>query len=426
MVESKHAINESNSKQRWLPIVALLYVVFCFGSSNAGVNPMRDEVDSHIDYRDLVMVTNYDLHPISGVYNLEVVQFYDRKSGDVVEAEQLRFVNFGDDDSDSSILATVFYEGLAAVRPDDSKRYGYADVVGEMVIPAQYLHAGPFSGGRATVKVVGEHETKQWGIIDMRGDWVVPPGRYDELDQFRKSRCAFRVGKKWGLLDGRGQVVVSPRFDKPPIFNQGLAAITDTDGRLSYIDRFGDIKIQAPVDAVVAKEFNNGVAWYGVEVAERPDEPINLFNSVVHYGLISIAGNVILPPTYRQVDAFSDGLAAVSLDSDVPMRGDRDPMLFYFEGQKTGPWGYIDAAGKVVIPIKFQRAGPFRDRLARVCVDGKWGYIDPSGEWVIQPRFEWARDFRDGIAEVWLDEWIVYIDRAGTVIIETGKPAVTF
>jgi hypothetical protein len=62
--------------------------------------------------------------------------------------------------------------------------------------------------------------------------------------------------------------------------------------------------------------------------------------------------------------------------------------------------GYIDTAGKVVIPVQFAGARLFSEGLAAVMVDGKWGYIDRNGKMAIAPRFAEAEAFRSGRAVV--------------------------
>jgi hypothetical protein len=57
---------------------------------------------------------------------------------------------------------------------------------------------------------------------------------------------------------------------------------------------------------------------------------------------------------------FTGGLAAVRMES--------------------GKWGYIDKAGKFVIPPQFERAEPFSDGMARVGLDSEQsGYIEHHG-----------------------------------------------
>ena len=114
------------------------------------------------------------------------------------------------------------------------------------------------------------------------------------------------------------------------------------------------------------------------------------------------------------------GAAAQSAD-------DRYPFV------KDGKVGFIDSAGREVIPAQFSNAGDtahFNDGLAPVWGPDGGGYINPAGKFVIGPQQEWgaARPFHEGVAAVLL--WgkngarnrPAWIDRSGKVI-STGDGA---
>ena len=95
-------------------------------------------------------------------------------------------------------------------------------------------------------------------------------------------------------------------------------------------------------------------------------------------------------------------------------------------------WGYVDAAGRLVIPAQFDCAGGFSEHLAPVKIGKKWGYIDTAGHLAIPARYFWAAEFSDGLALVATSKpWqplgtgeygitlfarITYVDQAGHTI----------
>lgn len=87
-----------------------------------------------------------------------------------------------------------------------------------------------------------------------------------------------------------------------------------------------------------------------------------------------------------------------------------------------GRCGYMNTAGKIVVPLQFDEASDFSDGLARVLVGDKYGFVDQTGRMVIAPRFAVARDFTEGLAAVtesddpMVGEW-GYVDKSGTVVI---------
>ncbi len=84
-----------------------------------------------------------------------------------------------------------------------------------------------------------------------------------------------------------------------------------------------------------------------------------------------------------------------------------------FVVQQEGRYGYIDAAGTLVIPARYDEAAPFHDGLALVRRDGLFGYIDAAGKEVIPARYADAWHFSEGYAPVFADSAWTFIDKTG-------------
>jgi hypothetical protein len=103
------------------------------------------------------------------------------------------------------------------------------------------------------------------------------------------------------------------------------------------------------------------------------------------WGFIDTAGKVVIPARYSRVDGFSEGLAPVKVGGTHAA---------------GGLWGFVDRTGKEVIPPQFEWARPFRGGLAPVQAGDKWGFVDPAGKLVVLPRFESVERFSEGLAAV--------------------------
>ena len=192
-------------------------------------------------------------------------------------------------------------------------------------------------------------------------------------------------------------------------------------------------------------------------------------------GFIDATGRVVvravLPAGIQGVGDFTEGLVRVG-DRFFNERGVE---AFSVVGQASGfseglaafeePWviggryapgrvGFVDAGGRVVIPMGFAEAGPFRGGLARAVVDGYChvlspegyregspttgvatscggapadavkacpvGFIDRTGRFAIGAEFASARDFAEGLAAVQVGEKWGFIDRSGKMVIGAG------
>ncbi|MBI4613584.1 MAG: WG repeat-containing protein [Planctomycetes bacterium] len=114
-----------------------------------------------------------------------------------------------------------------------------------------------------------------------------------------------------------------------------------------------------------------------------------------------------LPPGIAYAWEFSEGLALVLM------------------GDESGPKGYVDRTGQIVIEPRFPDAGPFREGLARARGRGpsgedRWGFIDKTGKFVIAPQYASATDFGEGRASFTSGNYGSwgFLDREGKVAIE--------
>jgi WG containing repeat len=78
-----------------------------------------------------------------------------------------------------------------------------------------------------------------------------------------------------------------------------------------------------------------------------------------------------------------------------------------------GKFGYADAAGRIVIPARFDGADAFSEGLAVVLDSGRFGYIDSRGAFAIPAIYRHARAFRDGHASVRFGSAWLTIDTVG-------------
>lgn len=170
----------------------------------------------------------------------------------------------------------------------------------------------------------------------------------------------------------------------------GLHPVRDAEGKWGFIDRAGRFRIPPRFDG--AAEFSEGVACVWLWEGGRRK------NGFVDAG----GGFTELPETNESEPAFHDGL----MRFQTPLGQERK-------------YGYMDKAGRVVIPPQFFHSGHFSEGLAWASVlkERKWlyGFIDKTGKFVIEPQFVYQPgDFVDGLAKVMGQFESGFIDRTGS------------
>lgn len=220
-----------------------------------------------------------------------------------------------------------------------------------------------------------------------------------------------------GYMDKTGKEVIPCQYDQAYDFHEGLARV-EKKGSFGFIDKTGKTVIQLE-SGYKAFDVSEGL----IRVQKKTSEK---------YGYIDVLGNWVVKPKYNEASDFKEGLAHVD-DDYINAKGlelsNVDNIwggglcdAFFSEGlaafgklyigsEGGHEYGYMDKAGRVVIPAKFGAAYAFQDGIARVrncvvrgdyrgCYPGKYGYIDKKGNEITSFDFSEARDFFEGLAAV--------------------------
>ncbi|MGL4598277.1 MAG: WG repeat-containing protein, partial [Bacteroidia bacterium] len=317
---------------------------------------------------------------------------------------------------------------------------------GSIRVKAEYDFADFYYDGRAVVSKGGVARPKI-GRMYYDGE-----GYQDDRSDMRANYW----GGKWSVLNQSGQVVTKMEYEYIRDYNEGRAAFnkggiwkssrrydspgTLISGRWGFLDKEGN-EIIAPVYDYVY-DFENGIAkvrlgdrvfWVdrdGKEVAPptqtKRTNALSIFCDPGFYGFIDQTGKWAIEPQFIRAGIFSEGLAAVvpmrasdnvcevasknDIDYDylddayrlrllkINMRRSSryEPVEAVAEAPLRRLYGYIDAAGKMMIEPKYDLALPFQNGRAYVCFRDKWGIIDKKGNWVVQPVLDWPPSMTDG------------------------------
>lgn len=99
-------------------------------------------------------------------------------------------------------------------------------------------------------------EIGKWGIIDINGDWILPP-RFEAAVRFSEGLAVAKDQGKFGYIDESGAWVLKPSLEDARSFSEGLAALK-YDGKWGYVDANFDWVIGPSFE--FAREFKNGHA----------------------------------------------------------------------------------------------------------------------------------------------------------------------
>lgn len=228
------------------------------------------------------------------------------------------------------------------------------------------------------------------------------------------------------FIDRSSKVIRCPKADKVRSFSDGLARIKIDGMWANYMNKNGSLTITLPYGH--AEDFSEGYAAVAVDGA---------------WGYINKTGKLVIRPNFEEVGIFSEGLARAKLNRSwgfidttgrwvikpKPLAETGYDFVMNFKEGKARVrksnmqdftkirWGYIDKAGKVVIPVALYKAEDFCDSLARVKNGGDWVYTDHDKKGKIKIKCDDARDFSEGLAAVKQGERWGYVNTKGDWII---------
>ncbi len=365
----------------------------------------------------------------------------------------------------AKVTATVGF--TATLAADDGSRFpvrgkdtaagaqfGYINRFGEMMIPLRTLiSAQRFSEGIAIIQV-GKNAFQ---YIDNHGN-LISPDSYTRADPFSEGLAYVRhdddtVGiHNWGFIDKQGKFVIGPMDGKPDPENKNRTPdplIGEMEGNFFHdglwvqnsaeqVTFIWDKNNKQIFSAVHANRFSEGLApvcyagntpdicamWAvidksGKEKFKLGDFPVSRYHyfsegmlvvSNKLFGFVNSAGQLAIPMKYESALNFSGGLAAVqSPDNHL--------------------WGFINQRGKITIPYKYDKVAPYSDGMAAIYFrdpqTGDYltgGYMDRRGDVSITKWF--GDSFQDGLAYVhsnYNKNISGYIDTRGNIIYQEQK-----
>ena len=170
----------------------------------------------------------------------EGIMFIDKKGNTAVTTEG------------GETVGKIVADGIYSFQNTKSKKWGYKNKKGEVIIGEQFDLAAPFFDGMAIVMSGGKY-----GAINKKGEYLINP-QYDELVYDSDGLFRAKVGRKYGWVNKKGETVINPQFDQSLFFWKNKLAPVVIGNKWAYIDRNGQITINPQFDGALS--FNKSYA----------------------------------------------------------------------------------------------------------------------------------------------------------------------
>ena len=326
------------------------------------------------------------------------------------------------------------HNGIAQIRSWERAEYdnklGLIDSLGNIILTPKYTGIdNVFKNSRARVI---NSEYGKWGIINDKGEEVVPP-IYEFISEIKKGVASFSVGSSiesrfdgeyviggtWGLMNvDQGKILTEPKYQFLSITHDGIGKVnvggsTFNDygeiigGKWGLINSKGEEITKIIYDELTF--LGNGL--FKVKMGGRWDD------DYLHggkEGLITHLGQELVPAKYEEIESFRDGYSKAIIAKKIGLlsiNGEVLPPIYtniYFVGyhifllEQNGRFGLYAPDHGVFLPCNYEEIGYLKEEKdwIRVKQNGKWGWVDKKGKVMIPIRYDAIAPFEDGKAPV--------------------------
>jgi hypothetical protein len=283
--------------------------------------------------------------------------------------------------------------------------------------PQKKLHWIPhFIESGIEPKAARDYQDKAlWGYIDHTGQFVVKP-IFDWAEQFYDGAGEVTISKQNFLVDKSGRTVAARSDEDTHDCNTDKEIKFEKD----LLDATGKLLIPKPEDVTVYA-FSEGYAQFCMphryvkkhypqyhqkfdDYEQKNDTEREERKKDGHFGFIDEAGKIVIPPKYYRVKPFKNGLAEVEYSNEGSIRS-----------------GWVNSKGELLGGQLFGGVGQFINERAVITnytkPDMTYSIIDSKGK-IIVDALEEANEFYNGVASIKRDHKWSLIDTDGKVLKE--------
>jgi hypothetical protein len=204
------------------------------------------------------------------------------------------------------------------------------------------------------------YNDKECGLIDMKGNILVPPGTYEWIIDYGYDYLVMGKNKRIGMMHENAELFIDTVFYTLSSYDRELGYCWASKDSVNYHSQdFGCCQgnfglVERGKDFSIAPQFT--------EVNRFNEFGIAIVSKAYKYGLINRKGDILLPFVFDNIEQAENRYFYITKDSLV---------------------GIADKKGKIVAEPSFQQINAFNGEYAKFFMGGKEGVIHESGKMII-------------------------------------------
>jgi hypothetical protein len=233
-------------------------------------------------------------------------------------------------------------------------KVGVMNLNGDVLIPPEKYDGNMWTCFSEGMAALIEPETRKFGYMNLKGELVINY-KYDWANKFNDNVASVNINDKWGYVDGSGKEIIPIQYSFATDFSNNVAYV-EINNKKMLIDKKGSVVLDLSKYLGVVAQIDFGML--NVQTKEG-------------WGFLDIQGKQLTPfiygqatrnmysLRYNQIDVIVDGKNGC-LDSKgkqiIPCQYatiDYLPENNIFFVQNDVGWGVLDQFGKMLIPCKY-------------------------------------------------------------------------
>lgn len=244
----------------------------------------------------------------------------------------------------------------------DGNKWGYIDEMGNVQIDAVYDWVDDFDPtfGVAAVAVRGYEDTMQYGLVNTKGEEVIPCqyNSIESLDAYGWMQLWKTDGEEeyYGVGSADGDIFISNKYEYVMnIADSGLFIVENANSQYGVMDQDQNWVIEPIYDNLYTIEDEDS------KVSQVNGEYVLVARSEEQFGIINTDEEVLVPFIYSEISNFEQNGQIEVADMD-----------WYY--------GKITLDGEEVMPCQYERLDSYNSEgLAVACRDGEYCILNSDG-----------------------------------------------
>lgn len=286
----------------------------------------------------------------------------------------------------------VYPDSQRIVFKTDNNLEGISDLSGNTIIEPSYPYIGGFVDDYASFALLSND---LYGYLDKDGQEIIAPQYQRALPPYKtKEGMLFVVAKRqgtntrWGAVNQHNQTVIDFIY-KRLIPSPNTLIATDITSKVHLLNEQG-----------------HRISTQGYDSIDILNQDIGIYTQSKKYGLISTKGQALTAPIYDWFYTQSNA----------------NNELIGFSTLQAGKQGFINTAGKTLLPAIYDEVNYSHNDRLYLKKDGLYGVADLSGKVLSAPIYDDIKALAQGYSKAKLADGWYLLDPQGKNLGKTSAP----